>query len=174
MSAPVAPAAGDPLAALRGIHLPEPMGLWPPAPGWWLLPASLLLLGAAIVAWRRWRRSRVAYHALRELDRLAKGEAPGDLQTLAASVSLLLRRVALRRFGNARVASLSGDAWQSFLCETSPRGSRRKRGIDEDAGRLLALAPYAPPGASFVVAQGTVLDRKLLLAAAGSWIRGNT
>ncbi|MBT3527943.1 MAG: DUF4381 domain-containing protein, partial [Porticoccaceae bacterium] len=28
---------GDPLAELRGIHLPDPISWWPLAPGWWVL-----------------------------------------------------------------------------------------------------------------------------------------
>jgi len=49
---------------LRDIHLPEPVGWWPPAPGWWALLA-LALAGAAAWGWLAWRRrTRVRRAAL--------------------------------------------------------------------------------------------------------------
>ncbi len=169
-----ASAAGqtDPLAALRGIHLPDAVGMWPPAPGWWIvLVVGIGLVVLSIVALRI-RRASLAHHALRELESLESD--PVDFQSLAMAVSALLRRVALRRFGRTRVASLHGNAWQEFLSETSPTGKRRYAGFDEDLGHLLALAPYAPPGsASFELAQGHVSTGGVLTAAR-DWIRWNT
>ena len=58
--------------ALRDIHLPAPVGWWPPAPGWWLL-AGLML---AVIIWLFWRwqqqrRSEQGLElALSELERL--------------------------------------------------------------------------------------------------------
>ena len=67
-----APTAVDPLAALRGLHLPEPVGLWPLAPGWWMVfvAFSLLLFGA--IAWRRHRRV-LEDSASRDSDELMQG-----------------------------------------------------------------------------------------------------
>ncbi|HAU18090.1 MAG TPA: DUF4381 domain-containing protein, partial [Marinobacter adhaerens] len=39
----------DPLSQLRDIHLPETGGLWPPAPGWWVLAILLIAVLAALV-----------------------------------------------------------------------------------------------------------------------------
>lgn len=171
MNAPVPQT--DPLAALRGIHLPEAIGLWPLAPGWWIalgvVVAAILVAAIAI----RVRRASLAYHALRELDALDCQTE--DVQVLAVSISELLRRVALRRYGPERVASLHGSAWQEFLAETSPHEKRRRATFDEDMSRLLALAPYAPPGsASIVGADAAGVSGDGVVAAARDWIRWNT
>ena len=61
----------DPLSQLKDIHLPEPIGFWPPAPGWWLLFFLLCLAiyfgGKALYA--AWRKRRACSFALRELDK---------------------------------------------------------------------------------------------------------
>jgi len=164
------PAQADPLAALRGIHLPEPIGMWPPAPGRWIVLAATV--GLVVAAWVvvRARRASLARHALRELDVL--DGSTEDLQGLALGVSMLLRRVALRRFSRRRVASLHGDDWQAFLAETGPRGRRRGPSFDHELGRLLASAPYMPPGSS--PPGGTDPSRDRVLLAARRWIRWNT
>ena len=41
-------AMADPLAQLRDIHLPGPVESWPPAIGWWILLAIILLLVLAV------------------------------------------------------------------------------------------------------------------------------
>jgi hypothetical protein len=165
-------AAPDPLAELRGIHLPAPVGLWPPAPGWWLLAGLLLVMTALLTALSRRRRRSAARQALRELDALAAADDGPDLQRLATGISALLRRVALLRFGRARVAPLHGSAWQSFLSTTAPRSRRRSKFVP-NAGLLLSLAPYAPAGASCLTSEVTALDRRGLIAAARAWIKEN-
>lgn len=164
-------AAADPLAELRGLHLPEPVGIWPPAPGWWML-AGLLIAAVCLTSWWRVRRRRsVAAHALRELDGLAKTPAT-DLQALATTLSALLRRVALLRFGRDRVASLHGRAWQEFLTAHAPRSRRRRARFTPEAGLVLASAPYAPAGA-LAHGDATDVDRRALIAAARAWIEEN-
>ena len=46
----------NPLDQLHPLIAPAPVGLWPPAPGWWLLLAVLPLLGWGLWRLRRWRR----------------------------------------------------------------------------------------------------------------------
>mgnify|MGYP001548978984 CR=1 FL=1 len=56
--APLPPGALDLLNSLKDIHEPAPPGLWPPAPGWWLLAAIVLgALVALLVEWLRRRRA---------------------------------------------------------------------------------------------------------------------
>jgi hypothetical protein len=170
--ASTATTAADPLAGLRDIHLPQPVGLWPLAPGWWMLAGVLVLTVLGVRLWSRRRRRSLARHALRELDRLAAAPGTDDVQRLATAISALLRRVALLRFGRARVAALHGRAWQDFLSETAPRARRGTRFVP-DAGLLLSLAPYAPAGAACLTPDGADLDGGGLIAAARAWIKEN-
>lgn len=165
--------AADPLAELRGIHLPQPVGVWPPAPGWWGLAAVLVASAIATTMVVKRRRRSVVRHALRELDGLARTAPEADLQTLATRLSALVRRVALLRFGRSRVASLHGRAWQEFLAETAPKTRRRRTRFVENAGHVLSLAPYAPAGAPCVTRDGVAIDRTVLIAATRAWIEEN-
>lgn len=134
--------AADPLAALRPLHLPPPVGWWPPAPGWWLLGAlALAALAGATLAWLRWRR-RNGYRrgARRELDELYLGaRAAGDPQRFASGATQIMRRAALCRYSHAEVARLCAQDWLAFLDR-----SGRTTAFSEGAGSALARAPYDP------------------------------
>jgi hypothetical protein len=123
---------------LRDIHEPALPSLWPPAPGWWLLAAVLLvlLMWLARLGWRAWRRLRLRQRVLRELAALP---ATDDCALLVAGVSALLKRVALRRFDRERVAKLTGAGWLAFLDRTGGNGQ-----FAEGPGRVLEQGPYAP------------------------------
>ena len=47
---PTTPVGADPLAQLRGLHLPAAIGPWPPAPGWWMPAAVVVMLLATAAA----------------------------------------------------------------------------------------------------------------------------
>jgi hypothetical protein len=124
---------------LRDIHLPAPVGWWPPAPGWWLIAA--LAIAAGVVAALRWRRTRSRRTALRSIARaiaaLDRGEDPAQcLQRL----SVLLRRFAMTVGDAAAVAGLSGEAWLEYLNGRCPDG-----GFAGESGRRMLAASYRPP-----------------------------
>ena len=62
----------DPLAQLKDIHLPDAVGLWPLAWGWWVLLILLVLIAlTAFLMLRRHRqRNRYRAAALAELQQL--------------------------------------------------------------------------------------------------------
>lgn len=111
-------AQSDPLAQLRDIHLPDPVGWWPMAPGWWMLIAiSIAVL--TVLLWWLWRRI-VAARAKKEALRLLKLYEQQSLEEMnsariCARVSELLRRVALAYFPREHVAALHGQEWIDFL-----------------------------------------------------------
>ncbi len=132
---------------LRDIHLPEPVGWWPPAPGWWLL-LGLALAGAAAWAWLAWRRrTRVRRAALAEWKRIEETyAADGDVARLARDLSILMRRAAVTADERPRVAGLTGEAWLAWLDQ-----GLDGRPFSQGPGRCLAEAPYRPDAEEQVV-----------------------
>ncbi|MET4024916.1 hypothetical protein ABIE59_000427 [Marinobacter sp. MBR-99] len=110
----------DPLAQLRDIHLPETGGIWPPAPGWWLL-AILCAVGlvVAVILWRRQHRNtawrREARRLMADLEARAS-MTPGWFSELNA----LLKRVARRSHPGQNPQAMSGEQWVAFLLATAP------------------------------------------------------
>lgn len=130
---------GDPLAGLRDIHLPPDPGLWPLAPGGWLLVA-LVLAACAVAAWRyrHRRRLRLRAEARDAVDAaVARFRGGGDAAVFLRELAELLRRVALARHG-ASAAGLSGARWAAHLQRTAPAG------CDPSVWALLAAGRYAP------------------------------
>ena len=110
------------LSQLRDIHLPEPIGWWPPAPGWYFL--AILILVALIVAiiflTRHYLNGRARRQALRLLETYQQQYLEHHInhQLIAARLSELLKRVALVYFPREKVASLQGESWIAFLNDT--------------------------------------------------------
>ena len=104
---------------LREIHLPDSVGWWPPAPGWWLLPVLLLLgLAAAWYARHLYRRRKFSAvnMARKELAGIrSRYAADRDAGHCVRSVSGLLRRVSISVFPRAESAGLTGADWLAFL-----------------------------------------------------------
>jgi hypothetical protein len=134
------PLGFDPLSAMRGLHLPEAISWWPPAPGWWIL--ALLAVVSVVtlsLGLRRRLRSplRAAKRELNDIEqRLLDG---GDSQMSIVELSALLRRVAIIIYPNIGVAGLVGPSWLSFL-DSSGATEAFSRG----AGARIGSAPYQP------------------------------
>lgn len=132
----------DPLADLRGYHLPDPVSWWPPAPGWWILAVLILIVLAGGIWWylRRRRRLAAARAATRELDEMRnRFHAQNDAAAYLRGLSKLLRRYALAAFPRRDTAALTGEDWLRFLDRHSESGR-----FTQGPGRLLIEAPYRP------------------------------
>lgn len=113
------PAATGPtnpaLAQLKDIHLPEQIGAWPPAPGYFIL-LGILILATGIAVWLYYRRnaklaaSREALSLLRALD--------NQDADYARQVNTLLKRTALSYLPRTQVAALDGERWLTLLGST--------------------------------------------------------
>lgn len=136
---------------LRDIHGLDPVSWWPPAPGWWLLAGSALLLFLLGWRWRASLRLRIPpipvlrigswrWDAARQLRALRHRAPTQDPKVTASDLSELLRRVAMARLGRDACAGLVGGDWLDWLADQDPHGFDWRT-----KGRPLLDAPYAPP-----------------------------
>ncbi|WP_454781426.1 DUF4381 domain-containing protein [Legionella sp. WA2022007384] len=111
-----------PLAQLKDIHLPPPIGWWPMAPGWYILTGVILFLATvlAYVFYKKHRNTLAKKQALLLLNHYQhQYEQEQNGAQASAHISELLRRVALVYYPREQVASLHGEEWLKFLNETS-------------------------------------------------------
>jgi hypothetical protein len=128
---------------LRDIHLPGPIGWWPPAPGWWLV-AALVLVAAALygVHYYRGRHKRAALRAMtRVRTALEQGAEPvACLQFLSTTLRRFAMTAGARTAGEPDVAGLIGERWLEYL-----DGRWDRTEFSAGLGKQLLAAPYARP-----------------------------
>ena len=141
---------------MHGLSEPEPVSWMPETPGWWILlgwlTAVVVLVGRHIVLRRRANRYR--RRAEKALGKIA-AETLSNPAVAAASISTLLKHTALIAYPRAEVASLHGDDWAQFLCESSNNDP-----LVVGAASSFGLAAYRPDA-----------DASELVAPARRWIR---
>lgn len=131
---------------LKDLHLPEPVGYWPPAPGWWLL---LIGVPALIVAlrwlYRRWHRPNPKREALQQLLAIKNDSQAYPLHKLI-QLSELMRRSAISFAPRSHVAGLTGELWLDYLDATLTANAKtgEKHPFSLGAGRLLAYSHFQP------------------------------
>ncbi|MCK5679846.1 DUF4381 domain-containing protein [bacterium] len=130
------------LQNLHDIATPTPVAWLPPAPGWYALGFSLLLLLVWFLLKRYtfWQRNWYRRKALIELDQLEKRltDTARNKQVLP-QLAELVKRTALVAYGRNQVASLNGADWLAFLDKTGSTNLFTKGN-----GRLLADCSYQP------------------------------
>lgn len=132
---------------LRDLQLPEAIGWWPLAPGWWIV---LAIVGAILgyVLWRTykwWQFNAPRRFALRELARYeTEFLEHRDPIRLGKQVSELLRRGMLAYAPRDEVAGLTGEAWLAWLDRGMPVPYFHTEG-----GKSLLNLPYRDPDGDF-------------------------
>ncbi len=109
---------GNPLDQLPPLALPDPVGWWPLAPGWWFVGLMALALTAILL------RFVYRYRQSKKLQRAAVTEAKSlyhhyqsthdGLQYLLQT-NQLLRRFCLQQFPALNCASINGTQWLERL-----------------------------------------------------------
>ena len=110
------PSLQETLQQLHDIQTPAEPGLWPPAPGWYLVALGVLL----VLLWGgrkffRWLRFRLWL-------RQSKRQLPDPVDTpyYFASVNATLKKALIQRFPQYDPWPLSGSEWVRFLCSRAP------------------------------------------------------
>lgn len=148
---------------LKDIHLPTPVGYWPPAPGWWLLALLLPVLAWAGYRFYRRPRRRAAVKTAQAMLAAIRDDAGMDDRQKLAALSALLRRAAISRDGRESVAGLHGDAWLRYL-----DAELADRPFSEGEGRCLADGPYRPLAPTADISAVTALCERWLKQRAKS------
>ena len=128
------------LQNLHDIVVPASVSWLPPAPGWYALGLTLLLLvlWGAFLWYRRWKRNAYRREALAELAHIENTLAgDGAAHLLLPRLPELLKRTALAAYGRGEVASLCGKSWLDFLDH-----SIGKPLFSGENGRLLLTCSY--------------------------------
>lgn len=132
------PVAGQ-MLELRDIHVAPPPGWWPPAPGWWVVAVLLLAVLIPSLLWlrRRYLARRFRRQVMLELENITNSYKDKSMDGFVAETGVWLRRVALYRYPQEQVASLTGSAWLEFLDATGGAGEFRN-----GVGQVLETGPY--------------------------------
>lgn len=142
------------LDRLHDLIVPPPVSWWPPAPGWVVIG---VLLALVLVYWlirgvRLWQSNCYRREAL---EQLKSAHSSGE------ELATLIKRVALSVYPRARVASLTGEQWLTFLDQTG-----RTDAFTKGSGRWIARLAYEPQ----LIASLPDAERRGLIAAIREWI----
>ena len=100
---------------LRDVHLPEAVGFFPLAVGWWITMALIpILLWISFKIYKHLTRKTAVKSAKKLLAALKQDKTKTEAQVLA-EISALLRRVAMSVAPRGECASLTGQTWLEYL-----------------------------------------------------------
>lgn len=136
------------LPELRDIHLPDGVSAFPPAYGWWVLLAGVILAFLLYELWLVIRRKSKKRYALR----LLAGIQPERVVESARQISEILRRICVYKYPQA--AALYGREWVEFL------NRRSKTPLDGREARFLLDAPYIAAATTSYYPEDVELLRK--------------
>lgn len=147
---------------LRDISGLDPIAWYQLAPGWLLLLATVLLVILLIIHWRRMRSQKstsVSWQSNAELEWQIVSQIVSPRARLEA-LAVLLRRIAMQRYGRENCAGLTGYAWLDWLTTHDPQQFDWRCEAE-----ILIKLPYMPPDVEIEPSQ---VDK--LLAALKIWL----
>ncbi len=105
------------LSQLKEIHEPGAIGVWPLAPGWWLLIAiTIFVIILTALLWHRhiklngWKKE--AAKAITALQKQTNSQA--HHQSLFA-INQLIKRIAIHQSNDRSINALTGESWHTFM-----------------------------------------------------------
>ncbi|OEO26398.1 hypothetical protein AX279_06145 [Pseudomonas sp. J237] len=122
----------NPLDQLQPLIQPDPISLWPPAPGWWLLAVLLpVVLWALYRLLKKLRRNQadkqpdisqdpLRLAALSELEALQKPYDGMQAGPWLQSLNSLLKRLCVQRYPDSQCHTLTSRQWLAFLDNRCP------------------------------------------------------
>lgn len=126
------------LSGMKDVILLDKPPFFPPAIGWWIV-FGLLILGLLVFFWyvkKRYFPSPYAY-AIYELNNLKKQNlSPVEV---GVSISKLLKRVAIFKYGRETVSPLADKEWSHFLLE---KGNHI---FSKEEANFIAKSAWMPP-----------------------------
>ncbi|RYE24873.1 MAG: DUF4381 domain-containing protein, partial [Sphingobacteriaceae bacterium] len=121
------------IAQISDIERPADIGIWPLAPGWWVLFTLLTVatVVGVITLYKTVKRRAYRRSGLRLLKRLGDGSGLSR-SGLARQLNEILKRTALASpyYRHLYIGSAHGDAWREFLCSSSPEFPEKSTIVD--------------------------------------------
>lgn len=109
------------LDQLRDLHLPEPVGVWPLAYGWYivLIIVAAIVTAAMYVLYKKYKMNLPKKQALKHIEAIEQAYLTDqDAAKAAYQLTIVLKRFCLSYYPRKEVASLHGQQWQQFLGNT--------------------------------------------------------
>ncbi|EAZ92317.1 DUF4381 domain-containing protein [Crocosphaera chwakensis] len=144
------------LNGFREISLPEPPRYFPQTIGWTILAKIIFIL---VIIWvikfyQYWQKNRYRRAALKRLRQLEKAlQTPETKVNALKELPILLKQTALAVYPRQQVASLTGQAWLTFL-ESTYSGNL----LTPEQGKILTQLAYQSNQMISQLSSETVID----------------
>ena len=147
---------------LADIHLPQSIGIWPIAPGWWILLGLFIFLCVLIFLLSKENKKTKHQISPKQLKNLALKELSVIEENYQADInphksikqlSIFLRRFALSHYHREQVASLTDEQWLALLDEMFD-ATHKKQLFTSEFSELLTKVPYQ--------STDTILDKEVI------------
>ena len=110
--------SSEELKNLRDLHLPDPIGIWPLAYGWYIVIAIILIIlfSLGIYLYKKFKSGQGRRLALKELMVIEQEyQQHNNPNATVYRLNVLLKRTCFAYYQRTEIAGLHSKKWQSFL-----------------------------------------------------------